>query len=132
MPDKISFDLVSPERLLLSEDAEMVTLPGSEGDMGVMAGHMPLITTLRPGVVAVSGGAKSDGRFFVSGGFAEVSPKKLTLLADEAVPMEKLDATGLAERIAAVEEIVTSAKNDIERDKAQELLDCLKGLKAAS
>ena len=67
MTDKISFDLVSPERLLLSTVAEMVTIPGTEGEMGVMAGHMPLISTLRPGIITVSDG---DQRFYVMGGFA--------------------------------------------------------------
>ncbi len=131
MTDKITFDLVSPERLVLSEDAEMVTIPGSEGDMGVMAGHMPLITTLRPGTITVSGGPGGEERFFVSGGFAEVTDKKLTLLADEAVPMRELDATAVGQRIAAAEEIVASAKSDIERTKAQALLDFLKGIKPA-
>jgi F-type H+-transporting ATPase subunit epsilon len=131
MSDKITFDLVSPERLVLSEDAEMVTIPGSEGEMGVMAGHMPLIATLRPGMIAVSGGPGGEKRFFVSGGFAEVTAKKLTLLADEALPLSELDATAVGQRIAAAEEIVASAKSDIERAKAQELLDCLKGIKPA-
>ena len=129
MTDKISFDLVSPERLLLSTEAEMVTIPGSEGDMGVMAGHMPLISTLRPGVIAVSGG--SDQRFYVLGGFAEVNPGKLTVLADEAVPVAELDAATLDQRIKNADEDVALAKSDGERAKAQESLDYLKGLRAA-
>jgi F-type H+-transporting ATPase subunit epsilon len=129
MIDKISFDLVSPERLLLSTEAEMVTIPGTEGDMGVMAGHMPLISTLRPGVIAVSGG--SDQRFYVLGGFAEVNPGKLTVLADEAVPVSELDPAALDQRIKDAEEDVALAKSDGERAKAQETLDYLKGLRAA-
>jgi len=128
MTDKISFDLVSPERLLLSTDAEMVTIPGTEGDMGVMAGHMPLISTLRPGVIAVSGG---DQRFYVMGGFAEVNPGKLTVLAEEAVPVAELSAAALDERIKNAEEDVSLAKSDGERAKAQQTLDYLKGLRAA-
>lgn len=129
MTDKIAFDLVSPERLLLSTEAEMVTIPGSEGEMGVMAGHMPLISTLRPGVVAVSG----DGgqRFYVTGGFAEVNPKKLTVLAEEAVPLAELDAAALDRQIKNAEDDLTQATNDAERAKAQDTLSFLKGLRAA-
>lgn len=131
MTDKISFDLVSPERLLLSTEAEMVTIPGTEGDMGVMAGHMPLISTLRPGVIAVSGGVESDQRFYVLGGFAEVNPGKLTVLAEEAVPVAELDAAALDRRIKNAEEDIALAKSGGERTKAQETLDYLKGLRAA-
>jgi len=128
MTDKISFDLVSPERLLLSTEAEMVTIPGTEGDMGVMAGHMPLISTLRPGVITVSG---SNQRFYVLGGFAEVDPGKLTVLAEDAVPVAELDAAALDRRLKNAEEDVTLAKSDGERAKAQETLDYLKGLRGA-
>lgn len=88
MTDKITFDLVSPEKLLLSTTADMVTLPGSDGDMGVMAGHMSLISTLRPGVVAVTGG-EDEGRFYVTGGFAEVTAEKVTVLAQQALTEEE-------------------------------------------
>ena len=128
MTDKISFDLVSPERLLLSTEAEMVTIPGTEGDMGVMAGHMPLISTLRPGVIAVSGG---DQRVYGMSGFAEVNPGKLTVLAEEAMPVAELDAPALDRRIKNAEEDVALAKSDGERAKAQETLDYLKGLRGA-
>ncbi|MGC9954393.1 MAG: F0F1 ATP synthase subunit epsilon [Rhizomicrobium sp.] len=131
MTDKISFDLVSPERLLLSTEAEMVTIPGSEGDMGVMAGHMPLISTLRPGVIDVKGGTNGDQRFYVMGGIAEVNPGKLTVLAEEAVAVAELDAAALDQRIKNAEEDVTLAKSDNERTKAQETLDYLRGLRTA-
>ena len=129
MTDNIAFDLVSPERLLLSTEAEMVTIPGTEGDMGVMAGHMPLISTLRPGVIAVSGG--DEQRFYVMGGFAEVNPTKLTVLAEEAVAVAELDAAALDQRIKNAEEDMKLAKSDSERIKAQETLDYLRGLRAA-
>jgi F-type H+-transporting ATPase subunit epsilon len=96
MAEKIAFDLVSPERLLLSTEADMVTLPGSEGDMGVMAGHMPLVSTLRPGIVSIAGG-EGDDRFYVAGGFAEVTAEKVTILAEEAMPADEMDAGQLAE-----------------------------------
>jgi F-type H+-transporting ATPase subunit epsilon len=128
MTDKISFDLVSPERLLLSTEAEMVTIPGTEGEMGVMAGHMPLIATLRPGIITVSDG---DQRFYVMGGFAEVNPGKLTVLAEEAVPVAELGPAALDQRIKNAEEDIALAKSDVERAKAQEILDYLKGWRAA-
>jgi F-type H+-transporting ATPase subunit epsilon len=131
MTDKIAFDLVSPERLLLSEEAEMVTVPGTEGDMGVMAGHMPLISTLRPGVIDVKGGTNGDERFYVIGGFVEISPSKLTVLAEEAVPVAELDAAALDQRIKSAEEDVSLAKSDSERAKAQETLDYVRGLRSA-
>jgi F-type H+-transporting ATPase subunit epsilon len=131
MNEKIPFDLVSPERLLLSEDAEMVTIPGTEGEMGVMAGHMPLISTLRPGVIDVKGGSKGDTRFFVSGGFAEVTPGKLTVLAEESVPLAEVDAASLDLRIKNAEEDIALAKTERERVKASETVDTLKSLRAA-
>jgi F-type H+-transporting ATPase subunit epsilon len=106
----------------------MVTIPGTEGEMGVMAGHMPLISTLRPGVITVSEG---DQRFYVMGGFAEVNPGKLTVLADDAVPVSELDPAALDQRIKDAEEDVALAKSDGERAKAQETLDYLKGLRSA-
>jgi len=131
MSEKISFDLVSPERLLLSEDAEMVTVPGAEGEMGVMAGHEPLISTLRPGVISVQGGSKGDARFFVSAGFAEINPEKITVLAEEAIPMEQVDAAMVDSRIAHAEEDILHAKTDADRARAVAAADNLKILRAA-
>jgi F-type H+-transporting ATPase subunit epsilon len=84
MSDKILFELVSPEKLLLSTEADMVTIPGSEGEMGVMSGHMPLLTTLKAGVITIAGG-EGDAKFRVGGGFAEATAEKLTVLADQAI-----------------------------------------------
>jgi len=131
MADKISFDLVSPERLLLSEDAEMVTLPGTEGDLGVLAGHEPLITTLRPGVIDVKGGAMGDQRFFVLGGFAEVNPGKLTVLAEEAFSVASVNAAEVDERISDAKEDLLLVKNDLERARVSATLDALTQLRAA-
>ena len=131
MADKISFDLVSPERLLLSEDAEMVTLPGTEGDLGVLAGHEPLITTLRPGVIDVKGGAMGDQRFFVLGGFAEVNPGKLTVLAEEAFAVASVNASEVDERISDAKEDILLVKNDLERARVSATLDALTQLRAA-
>lgn len=123
MADKISFDLVSPEQLLLSEEADMVTIPGSEGDMGVMAGHTPVITVLRPGVITVSGG-KDAQRFYVLGGFAEVTQTKLTVLAEEAIAANDLDA-----RIATATEAVAKAA-EADKPVQQAYLESLTKLRA--
>ena len=131
MTDKISFDLVSPERLLLSEEAEMVTIPGTEGDMGVMAGHMPLISTLRPGLIDVKGGSEGDIRFYVLGGFAEITGTKMTVLAEEAVPMSELDRAALDKRIAVAEQDFLMAPSDNEKMKAQITLNYLISLRTA-
>ena len=130
MADKISFDLVSPEKLLLSEQAEMVTIPGREGDMGVMPGHAPLISTLRPGTITVTGGPNGgEQRFFVAGGFAEVTAEKLTVLAEEAVPFAELDSPAIELRIASAQELVGAAKTELDGARAQELLAYLTSLR---
>jgi F-type H+-transporting ATPase subunit epsilon len=131
MTDKIAFDLVSPERLLLSEDADMVTVPGTEGEFGVLAGHMPVISTLRPGVIDVRGGTEGDARFFVLGGFAEVNPLKITVLAEEAIPMEQVNPAVLDQRIRNAEEDILLAKTERDRAKAVEFLDNLKLMRSS-
>jgi F-type H+-transporting ATPase subunit epsilon len=130
MADKIAFDLVSPERLLLSDEADMVTVPGTEGYMGVMAGHAPVITTLRPGMIDVSKNG-TDTRFFIRGGFAEVGPDKITVLAEEAVPLAELDLAVLDQRIKDSEEDLIAAPTDAERARVRELLDDLRLVRAA-
>jgi F-type H+-transporting ATPase subunit epsilon len=129
--DKIAFDLVSPERLLLSDSADMVTLPGAEGYMGVMAGHSPIVSALRPGTIDVQGASEGDVRFFIRGGFAEIGPGKITVLAEEAIPMAEVDLVLLDQRIRDAEEDVASAKSDAERARSAEALDDLKQVRAA-
>ena len=129
MAELISFDLVSPERLLLSTRAEMVTVPGAEGYMGVMAGHMPLISTLRPGMLDVLADGKNT-KYFIRGGFAEINPEKITVLAEEAVPMSECDIPMLDQRIRDAEEDLAAAVTDTERTKAAETLDDLKLVRA--
>lgn len=130
MADTITFDLVSPERLLLSTDADMVTIPGSDGYMGVMAGHMPLVSTLRPGMIDVQANGR-DERFFIRGGFAEISATKVTVLAEEAIPMSEMDLAVLDQRIRDAEEDLAGAKTDQERHHAAEMLDDLRLIRAA-
>jgi len=127
---KIAFDLVSPEKLLLSADADMVTVPGSEGYIGVMAGHAPLVTTLRAGMIDVNVDGKDD-RYFIRSGFAEIGPAKITVLAEEAVPMTELDLAVLDQRITDAQEDELAASNDADRLRAAQLVDDLKLVRAA-
>jgi F-type H+-transporting ATPase subunit epsilon len=123
-------EFVSPESVLFSGDVDQVDLPGAEGDMGILAGHAPLVTTLRPGIVTII----RDGRrepVVVIGGFAEVSPAGLTVLADKAVAREKFDLSLLASEIKDTEEDVADSKNEAERDKLARHLEQLKSLQAA-
>ena len=132
MADKIAFEIVSPERLLVSDEADMVTVPGMDGDFGVMAGHMPLISTLRPGVIDIRGAVRTgDTRLFVLGGFAEANPDRLTVLAEEAIPMAQIDAAVLEQRIRNTEEDLVLLKSEGDRARAAEQLDHLRQLRAA-
>jgi F-type H+-transporting ATPase subunit epsilon len=130
MANKIAFDLVSPEKLLLSAEADMVTVPGTEGYMGVMAGHAPLVSTLRAGMVDVLVDGKDD-RYFIKGGFAEINPEKITVLAEEAIPMTELDLAVLDQRIRDAQEDEIAAKTDGERLRAAQMVDDLKLVRAA-
>jgi F-type H+-transporting ATPase subunit epsilon len=127
---KIAFDLISPERLLLSTDADMVTVPGTEGYLGVMAGHAPLVTTLRAGMIDVQVNGRDD-RYFIRGGFAEISPAKIIVLAEEAVTMTELDLAVLDQRITDAQDDQIAAKSEGERLKASQLVDDLKLVRAA-
>jgi F-type H+-transporting ATPase subunit epsilon len=124
------FDLVSPEKLLFSGEVDQVDLPGSEGDLGVLAGHAPIVTTLRPGILVIFGEGK-EMPVVVNGGFAEVGPTGLTVLADVAVPREDFDAAVLAGTIKDTEEDVADATDDWKRDKLAHKLAQLKALQAA-
>jgi F-type H+-transporting ATPase subunit epsilon len=124
------FDLVSPEKLSFSGEVNQVDVPGAEGDFGVLAGHAPLITTLRPGILVIHGEGR-ETRIVLSGGFAEVSPAGLNVLADMAVPLEEFDAAELAGVIKDTEEDVADTTDAWERDKLSHKLEQLKTLQAA-
>jgi F-type H+-transporting ATPase subunit epsilon len=121
------FDLVSPERLLFSGEVDQVDVPGSEGDFGVFAGHAPLVSMLRPGILTIIA-AGSPQRVLVFGGFAEVGPNGLTVLADMATPVEDVDPAVIEGAIKDTEEDVADAKDNAARDKAQHKLDQLKAV----
>ena len=130
MAAKIAFDLVSPERLLLSKPVDMVTVPGSEGYMGVMAGHASLVSTLRAGMIDMQDDGQ-DTRFFIRGGFAEINAEKITVLAEEAIPISELDIAVLDQRITDAQADEIAAKTDAERTRAAQLVDDLKLVRAA-
>ncbi len=86
----VALEVVSPEKLLLARDVDMVVIPAAEGDMGVLPNHAPMIVLLRGGTIAITEGGRVTDRLFVSGGFAEITPERCTVLADEAVPTADL------------------------------------------
>ena len=128
---KVAFRLVMPEREVLATQADMVVVPGSEGDFGVLHGHAPLISTVRPGVLEVLQGNKVEHRFIVVGGFAEVTPERCTVLADEATPFDEVTAEQLAERERQAERDITDAANDAEKAAAEKALAVAKDLRRA-
>ena len=126
----LHFELVSPARLLFSGDVASVTLPGSEGEMGIYPGHSPVLTTLRPGIVTVTREGGAAERIFVKGGMAEVNPQGLTLLAEVAVPMAELTAELMARQVREAEAELADAKPGEGQRKATETLDQLKAIQA--
>jgi F-type H+-transporting ATPase subunit epsilon len=121
---------VSPEKLLFSGEVEQVDVPGSEGEFGVLAGHAPLVTTLRPGILVIHG-ERDALRVVVDAGFAEVGPAGLTVLANLAVPVDEFDVAQLASVIKDTEEDLADEKDGWTRDKLAQKLDRLRALQAA-
>jgi F-type H+-transporting ATPase subunit epsilon len=130
MADTFKFELVSPERLLMSAEVEQVLVPGSEGDFTMLAHHAPLLTALRPGLLEIGGGAERR-RYFVRGGFAEVGPKGLIVLAETAVDLVELDKAVLDQSIKDAEEDLADAKEDAARDRAATKLHHLRQVQLA-
>jgi F-type H+-transporting ATPase subunit epsilon len=122
MADTVQFELVSPERLLMSEAVEMVVVPGAEGDFGVLPGHAPFITTVRPGVITIYADKNPKQRIFVAGGFAEANPTRCTVLADEAIALAEIGRAEADGRVAAAREAISDARDDAERMRAQTCL----------
>lgn len=113
MADTFTFELVSPERLLLSEPVTEVVVPGSEGELTILAGHSPFLTTLRPGIVTVTDGAGKHRRFFVRGGLADASPNGLTVLADKALPAADVKGDVAAAEVAHAEADLAKGGDDV-------------------
>src|SRR5690349_21939055 len=131
MAEAFQFELVSPERLLVSEEVVSVVIPGSEGEMTVMANHAPVMTTIKPGVVTVKATSGSEERYVVFGGFADILPSGCTLLAESATPVKDIDRADLARRIQEAREDAADAKDDESRTKAEQFLHQLTTLEGA-
>jgi F-type H+-transporting ATPase subunit epsilon len=125
------FDLVSPEKLLFSSEVTQVDIPGAEGDFGVLAGHAPIITSMRPGILVIYGETGEQLLIVVNGGFAEVGPQGLTVLADAAVPLDEFDGSVLAGLIKDTEEDFLDNTDAWQRDKLARRLEQLRTLQAA-
>ena len=132
MADTLKLELVSPERLLLSEQVEMVLVPGAEGVFGVLPLHAPTLSTLRPGFVDVYQNNAVKERFFVTGGFAEVTATGCTVLVDEAIPQASLTSAYAAERLARAKSQVAKAAGDEDRKKAEAELEAAEMMSEAS
>ena len=126
----LHFEFVSPESVLFSGDVDQVDLPGIEGDLGVLPGHAPMVTLLRPGIITIIREGQREP-VVVVGGFAEMGPGGLTVLADRAGAREDFDLVSLADDIRDTEEDVADCKDDAQRDKLVRHLDQLRALQAA-
>jgi len=127
----MKFELVSPERLLISNHVQQVTVPGTDGLFTVLPNHAPVLSTLKPGVVEVVTSEGLNERIFVRGGFAEVNNLGLTVLAEVAIPLSELDRSALDQQMRNAEEDVADAQDDETRRRAQESLDHLRELRQA-
>jgi F-type H+-transporting ATPase subunit epsilon len=129
MAGTFKFELVIPERILLSEDAEQVVVPGTEGDFTVLAGHAPVMSTLRPGLIDVTLAAQRK-RLFVKGGFAEVGSDGLTVLAEHALDLAELGPEKLAVEIEAAEAALAAAKDERALTHAAAVVERLRALQS--
>ena len=125
MADKLNFSLVSPERELFSGQVDHVDIPGTEGDLGILPNHSPLMAAIRTGAITVVDGATTT-QFFVAGGFADVTPEGLTVLAERAVAMDSLDRDALREELKQAE----AGLSGLEGDAALAASQHVDGLKA--
>lgn len=131
MADAFKFELVAPERLVLSADVRSVVIPGSEGEMTVLAHHAPVMTTLRAGVLAVDGDGGAR-RIFVRGGFAEIGTQGLTVLAEEAIAVEEIDRARVEAEIKDARDDLAEAKSEDERRAAAARIERLMAMAAAA
>ncbi|WP_294645029.1 F0F1 ATP synthase subunit epsilon [uncultured Aureimonas sp.] len=131
MAESFKFELVSPERLLLSEQVSAVVAPGSEGYFTAMPGHAPFMTTLKPGVVQATLASGGERRIFVQGGFADINPEGFTLLAEHAMPVEEINVADLDQQIRNTEEDLADATDATVRSRAERQLADLRNAKEA-
>jgi F-type H+-transporting ATPase subunit epsilon len=133
----VNLETVSPEKLLMSRDVDMVVIPAAEGDMGVLEGHAPMMVTLRGGVVSLYEGERLVESLFVAGGFAEITPERCTVLAGEALPVNEIERSNAEKRLRDAEEAISQVDgaNPVEEEMALErvqsaraMLEALDGL----
>jgi F-type H+-transporting ATPase subunit epsilon len=127
MADTFRFDLVSPERVLVSEDVAEVIVPASEGDFGMLPNHAPIIASLRPGALTMRGNG-GERKYFVRGGLAEGRPEQLTVLAQRAMPLDELDREEIAQEIQWAKEDLEDARDEDARAQAVDNLERLETL----
>jgi F-type H+-transporting ATPase subunit epsilon len=128
MAETTQFELVSPERLVLSRDVEMVVVPGSEGYFGVLPRHAPMISTLSAGVIDIYQGSSVVERIFVAGGFAEVTETRCTVLAEEARPLGEVTLADVEKELAGDRDVLKDTKDEVEREKLQDRIRMLEAL----
>jgi F-type H+-transporting ATPase subunit epsilon len=130
MADKLHFSLVAPERELVNEDVDQVDVPGSEGEFGVLPNHAPVMSIVKPGALRVYNNG-AIRKIFVNGGFADVTPAGLTILAEDAVDLADIDVAKLDQDIQNAKEDVNGARDDVHLSPAQLRLHRLEAMKAA-
>ena len=127
MADKLNFDLVAPEARVFQGEVDMVVVPGSEGDFGVLAGHAPFMSTIRSGAIAIHEGAEIR-RTFIHGGFAEVTPDGLTILAEEAIDLSEVDPADVERQLTEAREEIGQARDEDETREAQNRVEKFEAL----
>lgn len=128
MAGTFKFELVTPERMVLSQDASQVIVPGVEGEFTVLPGHAPVISALRPGVVAATLGDARNIRVFVKGDFAEIDADRVTVLAERALDVEVMDAATISQELQAAEADLAAATGDADKLAAASAVEQLKAL----
>lgn len=130
MADKLHFDLVAPEARVFAGEVDMVVVPGSEGDFGVLAGHAPFMSTIRSGAIAIHDGGQVT-RTFIHGGFAEVTPAGLTILAEEAIDLTEIDPAEVERQLTEAREDLGQARDEAEERELADRIAKLEALMAA-
>ncbi len=131
MADTFQFELVAPEKLIYSDDIEFVVVPGAEGDFGVLPGHSLLLSSVRPGIIEIHENDKPKERFFVGGGFADVTPERCTILSTESVNLAVIDESEARKRLDTAERNLSDATSDAEREKCEKAVEVAQALVAA-
>ena len=131
MADTFQFELVAPEKLIYSDDTEFVVVPGAEGDFGVLPGHALLLSTVRAGIIEIHENDELKDRFFVAGGFAEVTPERCTVLSTESIKLDEIDENAARERLDLAERDLNNASSEAEREKCEKALEVAQALVTA-